>query len=75
MLSVRSAPLPPDALLASYSSSGAYTDCYSVRLDPPVSLGDFMAAFYTTGIFKLEWITLGHASISDRTIKHLPSGG
>ena len=57
MLRVRSAPLPPGALLAFYSSSGAYTDCYSVRLDRPASLGDFMAAFYTTGIFKLErWL-------------------
>lgn len=57
MLCVRSAPLPPDALLATYSSSGAYTDCYSVRLDRPVSLGEFMAAFYTTRIFKLErWL-------------------
>jgi hypothetical protein len=57
MLSVRSASLPPDALLASYSTSGAYTDCYSVRLERPASLVDFMAAFYTTGIFKLErWL-------------------
>lgn len=74
---IRSAPLPPDALLASYSSCGAYTDCYSVRLDRPASLGDFMAAFYTTGIFKLErWLL---ASIlrfpsSDEEAKSLARG-
>ena len=57
MFGVRSAPLPSDALLASYSRSGAYTDCYSVSLDRPASLCEFMEAFYTSRIFKLErWL-------------------
>ncbi len=57
MFGVRPSLLPTDALLASYSSSGAYTDCYSVRLDRPASLGEFMEAFYTTRVFKLErWL-------------------
>lgn len=77
MLSVRSAPLPRDALLASYSSSGAYTDCYSVRLDRPASLCDFMAAFYTTRIFKLErWLLASILRIpsSDDEAKSLARG-
>jgi hypothetical protein len=75
MLSVRSAPLPPDALLASYSSSGAYTDCYSVQLDRPASLGDFMAAFYTTGIFKLErWLLTSRFPSSDKEAESLARG-
>lgn len=69
MFGIRSVPLPPHALLASYTNSGSYTDCYSVRVDRPVSLSEFMEAFYTTRIFKLErWLlasTLRLASTDD----------
>jgi len=57
MPSIRAASLPGEALLASYSASGAYTDCYVVSVPGQASLAQFMAAFYTTRIFKLErWL-------------------
>lgn len=49
--------LPAYALLANYRASGAYTDCYAVRVAGEVSLAEFIEAFYTTRLFKLErWI-------------------
>jgi hypothetical protein len=57
MLSVHVSSLPADALLQSYVASGAYTDCYAVTFPGQVSLAEFMAAFYTTRIFRLErWL-------------------
>ena len=47
-------PLPPGALLAAYARSGAYTDCYAADLAASVSQAQFIEAFYTGGVFKLE---------------------
>ena len=46
--------LPADALLQKYVRSGAYTDCYSTHTQAAVSLADYVTAFYTTWLFKLE---------------------
>jgi hypothetical protein len=46
--------LPANALLQKYVQSGAYTDCYSTMISADVSLADFVTAFYTTWLFKLE---------------------
>ena len=57
MLSVHVSSLPPDALLQSYVASGAYTDCYVVAFPGQVSLAEFIAAFYTSRVFRLErWL-------------------
>lgn len=57
MPGIQVAPLPSEALLARYRASGDYTDCYAVSVPRPTSLAEFMAAFYTTRIFKLErWL-------------------
>lgn len=46
--------LPDHALLQKYRESGAYTDCYRARIDGMVSHSDYIAAFYTSWLFKLE---------------------
>lgn len=46
--------LPEAALLRRYVDSGAYTDCYATELPGIVTHADFVSAFYTTGVFKLE---------------------
>ncbi len=46
--------LPPSALLGRYSGTGAYTDCYSVDVPGDVSLADFVQAFYTGFVFRIE---------------------
>jgi hypothetical protein len=57
MSRVHTTKLPTGALLEQYSASGAYTDCYSATVEGQVSLAEFMAAFYTTPMFKLErWL-------------------
>ena len=57
MSSIQTTSLPAGALLERYSASGAYTDCYVATLPGQVALAEFMAAFYTTPIFKLErWL-------------------
>lgn len=57
MSSVKVIPLPSGALLERYSAAGAYTDCYVATFPGQASLAEFMAAFYTTPIFKVErWL-------------------
>ena len=54
MSDIRPCQLPPDALLAKYSSTGAYTDCYTTHVAAIVSQAQFVEAFYTGGVFRLE---------------------
>ncbi len=57
MFSIESCPLPDHALLASYRAAGAYTDCYCTVLSGAVTQAQYVQAFYTTWVFKLErWI-------------------
>ena len=56
---VQAIQLPADALLQTYNNGEAYSDCYSVTLDQRVSFGEFVAAFYTTRLFKVERFLLG----------------
>jgi hypothetical protein len=57
MTMIRSCPLPSDALLNRYLASGAYADCYVTEVARRVSHAEFVEAFYTTAVFKLErWV-------------------
>ena len=55
---IEKSALPATALLHKYVQSGAYTDCYSTKISTDVSLSDFVSAFYTTWLFKLERFVL-----------------
>ena len=46
--------LPEEALLQRYKRGGAYTDCYCMDLPRHVSMPDYISAFYTTPLFKVE---------------------
>jgi len=46
--------LPDDALLARYARTDAYTDCYRTEISGTVSFAEYVTAFYTTFLFKLE---------------------
>lgn len=59
MPSVQPTTLPASALLHSYLNAGAYTDCYTVDMGGTVTLPEFIVAFYTTPLFKLERTLLG----------------
>ena len=46
--------LPKDALLEKYKQTGAKTDCYFVDIPKQVSQAQYIEAFYTTPLFKIE---------------------
>jgi len=54
MLSIKPCPLPDHALLATYKRQGAYTDCFATEVSHTISHEEYIQAFYTTLIFKLE---------------------
>ena len=54
MFSIERHPLPADALLADYVRDGHYTDCYSTEVSKTVSHTEYVEAFYTTCLFKVE---------------------
>ncbi len=58
MPAIRPCELPAGALLRRYSDSGAYADCYVVEIARAVSHAEFVEAFYTTAVFKLERLIL-----------------
>jgi hypothetical protein len=58
MATIRSCQLPPDALLNRYLVSGTYADCYVTEVRHRVSHAEFVEAFYTTAVFKLERLIL-----------------
>lgn len=54
MFSIESCPLPEKALLKRYAQQGAYTDCYRTEVTGTITHVQFVKAFYTTKLFKLE---------------------
>ncbi len=58
MASVQACELPDDALLRKYLYGGAYTDCYCIDVARAVTHAEYVEAFYTTAIFKLERLLL-----------------
>ncbi|MEM1091949.1 MAG: hypothetical protein AAF552_13270 [Pseudomonadota bacterium] len=62
-MSVELRPLPDDALLQRYANGWEkpgkppYTDCFVLRCKKSVSLEDYVRAFYTSRLFRLErWL-------------------
>ena len=55
---IKSSPAPDEALHAKYERAGAYTDCFTTEIPGEVSHSQFVEAFYTTWVFKLERVIL-----------------
>jgi hypothetical protein len=55
---VKESPLPAEAFLQSYLRDGHHTDCYSTDISGSVSRSQFVAAFYTTFLFRIERLIL-----------------
>ncbi len=47
------------SLLSRYREQGAYTDCFVARIERPVTLGQFVAAFYNSRMFRPERWAIG----------------
>jgi len=58
MGSIKNSPLPEEALLRLYLRDGHYTDCYSTDISQSVTQSQYIAAFYTTFLFKIERFVL-----------------
>lgn len=54
MPDIQACELPANALLRRYLDEGAYADCYRIDVAGSVSPPEFIEAFYTTAVFKLE---------------------
>ena len=77
MPSIQPCPLPPRALLARYAEAGAYTDCYAGDVARAVSHAEFVAAFYTGALFKIERWLLGLFAArpsTDAQVRELAAG-
>ena len=51
-------PLPQESFLQPYREKGAYVDCYSTTTAAHITTAEFIEAFYTTPLFKLERLIL-----------------
>jgi hypothetical protein len=58
MFSIEKCAIPADALLNQYSVNGSYVDCYCTDISKRISFPEFILAFYTTPLFKLERLIL-----------------
>lgn len=57
MAAIRPCALPDGSLLSPYAGSGGYADCYVAEVAGAVSHAEFVEAFYTSAVFKLErWV-------------------
>lgn len=54
MTAVQSGEVPKHSLLGRYREAGAYADCYVVEVPRTVSQQQFIEAFYTSPLFKVE---------------------
>ena len=50
--------VPKSALLQRYVGEGSYVDCFTTDIARPVSQAEFVEAFYTTPVFRLERLIL-----------------
>jgi hypothetical protein len=61
MPSIRESQIPDSSYLDGYRLGGAYVDCYVANIDRAVSQSEYVEAFYTTALFKIERHILGIA--------------
>jgi hypothetical protein len=83
MFSIVREAVPEDALLKTYRGGvhperwGSYGDCFSVTVDRSANLADFVFAFYTSPLFRIERVVLRalvHAPSSDLEARRLADG-
>lgn len=54
MATIIKTDLPEEAFLQRYRRDGSYTDCYCMDMAGSISMPDYISAFYTTPLFKIE---------------------
>lgn len=61
MATIIASDLPDHALLQRYRRNGSYTDCYFMDVPRSIALPEYVTAFYTTPLFKVERTILAWA--------------
>ncbi|MEO8297833.1 MAG: hypothetical protein ABI574_08500 [Burkholderiales bacterium] len=77
MAAIHACSLPLQALLARYANTGAYADCYVAEVGRAVSQAEFVEAFYTGAVFKIErWLLRLFLSkpCNDAQVRQLAAG-
>lgn len=69
-MKIEETPLPDNALLQKYVTSGDYTDCFSTLVEGKVSQADFIEAFYNSRVFRLERFVLTILVFKPSSDKH-----
>jgi hypothetical protein len=59
MGTVEATALPSGALLSVHAVAGCYVDCFATTVAGEVALPGYVAAFYTSGLFRIERRLLG----------------
>lgn len=54
MTTIIASDLPDGALLQRYKRDGSYTDCYYMDMPRNISMPEYISAFYTTPVFRVE---------------------
>ena len=58
MFSIEKLPVPANTMLNEYAMNGAYADCYLTEVPGQIPFPEFIFAFYTTPLFRLERLIL-----------------
>lgn len=77
MPTIYTSPVPTNALIQKYIRTlHAYTDSYCTDLPFPISFPEYLLAFYTTPLFKLERLILRlvHKPSTDEEARQLAEG-
>ncbi len=76
MTAIAECKVPEGSLLSAYAGGEAYTDCYSADVSMPVIQAQFVEAFYTTPLFKVErfFLRLASRPSTDVAAKELALG-
>lgn len=62
MFGISATPLPASSFLTSQAeTAGHYTDCFDATVDGPVSITDFIEAFFNSPVLRLERKLIGLA--------------
>lgn len=74
---IQACELPANALLRDYLKSGSYADCYTTEILGVVTQAEFVEAFYTSRVFKLErgvLALLAGRPSNDEQVRQLAAG-
>lgn len=77
MFSIEKCPVPAHTLLTKYSRDEGYVDCYVTEASGHISFRDYVVAFYTTRLFRLERLILSwmvSKPSTDKQVRQLADG-